>query len=145
MSSISIGAVVSGVFFNMIATFVVGSIAIYLMMRGELGTLPLEQARAAFAVTAYARFGAPLVNAAILIISGYIAAAVAGKAERRHGALATMLYVVSGVVGLFTLSDVVIDEVTARNAVLLVVAPFLGMLGGYLRQRQSRRRVRADA
>jgi hypothetical protein len=142
VSPISIKGILAGNGFNLIASVVVSTAAIFMMTRGATGALPLEQQRVVIATSSYARFGAPFVGAGILIASGYIAAALAAKAELLNGALATLLSVVSGIVSLATLSDVVIEEVMTRTAIGVVVAPFLGMLGGYL-CRQRVRRVRS--
>jgi hypothetical protein len=77
------------------------------------------------------------------ILGGYVAARIAGHDELLNGAASAFLRVMFGlppvVLGLFARGFGMDLNLQWTHLLLLVAAPLLGLLGGYLRLRQTRR------
>jgi hypothetical protein len=112
------------------------AVQLYLLVKFQLYTLPAGELTSELHIL----LGDPAVNAlnAIIgcgfsIIGGYLAARIAGHHERLNGTLASVLCVA------FTLTA--IGSISIGWAIEGVVgSPILGLLGGYLRLWQKRRR-----
>jgi len=119
LKAVFIGSVVS---FAMMLVFIIILGRLYAMLYAGAGTQ--EEIAAAFANSA---FSWPAL--AGVVIGGYVAARIAGTAERLHGALSSSLNVLWG---LFCI--LVLGQTQPAAIIIMLLNPILGLLGGYIRQ-----------
>lgn len=131
MSSISIKGIIVGALFDVVASVILGAVALIAIVVST-GVDNIEDITnvansGMFAVAGFA------IGSGVSVLAGYIAARIAGRGELINGALSSILCVVMSA-GL-TLGTL---EMDAIRIVEFLMTPLLGLFGGYLRLRQVR-------
>ena len=131
MSSISIKGIIIGALFDVVASVILGAVALIAIVVStgvdNIENITNVANSGLFAVTGFA------IGSGVSVLAGYIAARIAGRGELINGALSSILCVVMSA-GL-TLGTL---EMDAIKIVEFLMTPLLGLLGGYLRSRQVR-------
>jgi hypothetical protein len=131
MASISIKGVLIGAVFDIVASAIVGAIAL-------LGLALWSGADSADEIVGLADAGlgaalSVILGGGVSVAAGYIAARIAGRGELLNGALSSFLCVSIGIYHNLTGTPTGPDTLSIAG---LVVSPLLGALGGFLRLRQ---------
>jgi hypothetical protein len=144
MTRLSIkGAVIGGIV-DVVASGILGvPLAVVALARVDGSHLPREQASAAIVALIHTdpalRAAQLLLGGLCSVLGGYLAAWIAKQGEILNGAASSFLCIALGGYSLVAGKT----PVDAFHAALLVVAPALGALGGYLRIRRSPRNTAA--
>ena len=134
MRQISAKAVIVGSLFDIIGTqllLVLLIIAICIPLLGT-GQIDAAQIRAALDGSILYKVGGYLIGGLMSVAAGYVAAAIAKRGELVNGALSAVLCVA---VGVYALLSGTAGQSPWVHALDIVLAPALGVFGGYLRAR----------
>jgi len=137
MKSVSLKAVLIAAVFDIVVSMVLGAIlavGFIALAPGGLAAAPGMAAK----LVADPRFilASMFLGGAVSILAGYVAAAIAGRAELLNGALSSFLCVAEGLYGLATGAH---GLAATQTIIAIVIAPLLGMAGGYLRRLRGRK------
>ena len=129
MSSVSIKGIIAGNLAGFLAGIVLGVVLVVIYA----APYQLEdfQRLEHTILSGIGMLGNLALNGVIAMFAGYVAAWVAGKGELINGALSSILAIVSD---LFMIAHQV-DGFAIYNIADLMLAPLLGLLGGYARLR----------
>ena len=137
MRQISLKAVIVGSLFDIIGTQLLLIVLIMAVcapiLAGSSGLPDATQIRAVLENSVLFKAGGWLAGALMSIGAGYIAAAIAKRSELLNGALSSVLCVA---LGLYSVLFSASGHSSWTAALDLVLAPLLGLLGGYLRARR---------
>ncbi|MGD0731519.1 MAG: hypothetical protein ABR956_09650 [Terracidiphilus sp.] len=137
---VSIKGVLVGGIVDVVGTVVLGMpFALFAAANDFLAHVPADKARHAIQPAAHAGIGPyiGLLLVAILcsVLGGYIAARLASHDELLNGALSAFLCVSQGIYSIASGKD---PHPMVVQILLLVSSPALGLLGGWLRLKQTR-------
>ncbi len=134
MRQISPKAVIVGSLFDIIGTQLLLLVLIIVVCAptfANSGARPdAAEIHALLESSAFYQFGSRIVGVLISVVAGYIAAAIAKRSELLNGALSSVLCIALGV---YTVLSGASGHSLLTVALDVILAPLLGMFGGYLR------------
>ena len=141
MSKVSIpGAAVGGVVDVVASNALSIPLGVYLASKINLSQVPKDQIQDQMLGLLHAQPGLYvlqlLIGALCTVLGGYVAAVIARREEVLNGALASFLCVAFGV---YAMASGKSNDPAAVQAGLIVLSPFLGAAGGWLRMKQRQR------
>ena len=141
MKRVSIVGVLVGGVVDVIATNIVAiPLMLDVMSRHDFAHVPKDQLGAAIAAATQSdplyTLSAWLLGALASVFGGYIAAAIAKRAEVLNGALSCWLCVAIGILGL--VRPMPAGAPLAQLILAFIASPLLGAAGGYVRTAQLR-------
>ena len=147
MKGAPILGVLTGAVADVVSSFLLGiPFAIYALSKIDVAHTPKEQLGHAMATVVHANTALYLaqlfVGLACSVFGGFVAALIARRMELLIGALSSFLSV-----GLWISVLIAGDHIEPVSAQILqlIASPIMGLLGGYLRLRQTRTAPRAGA
>ncbi|HWA50843.1 MAG TPA: hypothetical protein VG742_21425 [Dongiaceae bacterium] len=132
MSSVSIKAVLIGAVVDIAASTILSFVLIFAFGIWLGITEPDQMQRLAESPDLY--LASYFVGGLVSVFAGYLAARIAGRGEVINGTIATLI----PIIGSLVINVVAAPEMLSPMMLFAcyVVAPFFGVLGGYLRYRQ---------
>ena len=143
MGKVSVKGVLVGGTVDVVTSMLLG-IPFALYARTTLNLSHIPRGQVGIAVAAVIRGSAPLYIGELLTgltcsaLGGYVAAWLAGHDELLNGALSAFLCVSQGIYSLASGKD---SHPLLLQVLMFVSSPALGLLGGYLRLKQTRAQI----
>jgi hypothetical protein len=139
MRSVSFKALANAFVAGFVASLIYGFASVFILSK-SFGINDALDLRAAIDSSPWVIAALCACSAAIYVGIGYLAAAIAKRAEMLHGALSTVPFILTGIYGV---ASGLAPEAATRNLILMAAAPLLGLLGGWLRQHRAQATARA--